>query len=186
MIFGRKKKEDISKGKRKKDTGGGKILKAIGLEAEKAPEEGEVEKQERHAKIILAWKYLRDRIDKGTTEYLQSGSDAILREHVQRPALDTMLEHLRRMREQDLMWSQPDRSVLAKSDIQVVSEKLNSRGQPTSFVVQESFLDNSVISGGGRERRASGDKRIIQASVNVENGQEFHLVSVLEVKGKTI
>lgn len=189
MIFGRKKSQDISSGKKKnkKDTGGGKILKAIGLEAERAPEESEVEKQERHAKIVLAWKYLRDRIDKGTVDYLQNGSDAILREHVQRPALDTLLEHLRRLREQNIMWSQPDRSVLAKSEIEVVSEKLNSRGQPVSFVVRESFLDNSLLQGpGGAERKASGDKRTIQATVDVENGQEFHLVSVLEVKGKTI
>jgi len=186
MVFGRKKKgskEKQSKPPKKKSKGGGKMLKAIGLEAERAPEEKEVEKADRQAKIILAWKYLRERIDRGVADYLETGSEAILREHVQRPALDTLLEHLRRMKEEGVVWSQPDRQMRSSPEIEVVSEKLNSRGLPTSFVVRESFLDYSLLRSAQGERRAEGRRRVLQATVEVEDGQIFQLASVLEVKG---
>lgn len=183
MIFGKKKKKELP-GKKKKKEGG--VLRAIGIDAEKAPAESDLERDARHAKIIQAWEYVRVRIDRGAEEYLGSGSDKILREHVSRPALDAMLEHLRRMREDGLSWSQPDRQVRTEPQVEVVSEKLNSKGQPTSFVVRESFLDNAILQSPEGSRQAPGNRRTIQATVEVENGQDFFLVSVLEVKGKTI
>jgi hypothetical protein len=183
MLFGKKKKKDLPGKKKKKE---GKLLKAIGIEAERAPEEKEIERQQRHAKIIQAWEYVRVRIDRGAEEYLQTGSEEILRDHVARPALDALLEHLRRIKEDGLQWSQPDRQARTQPQFEVVSEKLNSRGQPTSFVIRESFLDNSIFQSAEGQKQASGNRRSIQATVEVENGQNFFLVSVLEVQGKSI
>lgn len=184
MIFGKKEKKKPMPGSKKKKEG--KLLKAIGIEAEKAPQESEIERDQRHQKIVQAWEYVRGRIDRGASEYLQTGSEETLRSHVARPALDALLEHLGRMREKGLVWEQPERSARTQPQVSVVSEKLNSRGQPVSFVVRESFLDNSVMRSSQEERQASGNKRVIQATVEVENGQDFYLVSVLEVQGATI
>jgi hypothetical protein len=169
----------------KKNKGG--FLKMLGIEAEKAPSEEETSKSDRQAKIVLAWKYLRDRIDRGVAEYLQTGDSQILREYVARPTQDTLIAHLDRLRGSGLAWIQPDRVAQTDPQFEVISEELNSKGQPTSFVIRETFSDYSMIrAADGQERAAGGEKRSIQAKVEVEGGQHFRLLSVIEVKGATI
>jgi hypothetical protein len=169
----------------KKNKGG--FLKMLGIEAEKAPSEEETGKAERQAKIVLAWKYLRDRIDRGVSEYLQTGNSQALQEYVARPAQDTLIAHLDGLRGSGVSWAQPDRPTQTSPEYEVVSEQLNSKGQPTAFVIRETFSDYSILrAANGQERQADGGKRSIQAKVEVEGGQHFRLLEVIEVKGKTI
>lgn len=158
----------------------------LGIEAEKAPSEEDVHREERHRKIVLAWKYLRDRIDRGSYEYLRSGDSRPLQDFVTRPALDSLIAHLDKLREHELFWEQPERMTRTEPRYEVISEQLDSKNQPTTFIVQETFSDRSVLSGAGMEKAAPGDTHSIQAKVEVIDGQHFRLLSVIEVKGKTI
>jgi hypothetical protein len=163
------------------------FLSLLGIEAEKAPSTDEKAKAERQAKVVLAWQYLRDRIDRGVLEYLQSGDSQIIRDHVAQPVQGKMIDHLDRLRANGLVLQQPDRSTRTKPRFEVVSEQLNAKGMPTSFVIRENFTDFSVLQAtNGQESSAGGRDRAIQAKVEVEDGQHFRLLEIIEVKGATI
>lgn len=163
------------------------FLSLLGIEAEKAPSDDDKAKAERQAKIILAWQYLRDRIDRGVLEYLQSGDSEIIRSHVAQPVQEKMIRHLDNLRSNGLLLEQTDRSTRTKPRFEVVSEQLNSKGMPTMFVIRERFTDFAALrAANGQENSAGGQDRAIQAKVEVEDGQHFRLLDVIEVKGATI
>jgi hypothetical protein len=175
------------KKKGKKQAGGG-WLEKIGIKAEKLPTEDEHKRAERHATIERVWKYLRDRIDRGAIEYFRTGSTDILREFVGRPALDSMLEELERLRNAGVYWVQPDRGARTNPRYAIISEKLNKNNQPERFVIQERFVDHSVLRAvdGNAEKACEGVERVIQATVEVKGGRDFKLLSVIQVKGATL
>lgn len=163
----------------------------MGVKAEAAPTEDAVVEKDRHKKIELAWVFLRDRIDKAIHEYYRSGSFQQLEQFVERPALDSMKEELVRLREQNVYWHQPDRPVHTNPQYKVISEQLNKNGQPTSFVIEERFIDQSafyIID--DRELQPlsvnEGHERVIRSTVHVRGGSEFLLHSVIEVRSASL
>lgn len=181
-MLGRKKSNKQGK-KQKKNW-----LERLGIEAEKVPTEDDKEREARHEKIVLVWKYVRDRIDKGVAEYFRTGSTDTLREFMSRSVLEATLEELEKMRKAGVYWAQPDRAAKTNPTYKVISEKLNKDRQPERFVIQERFEDHSVLRSiqGKAEKVANGTEHVIQATVDVENGSEFTLVSIIEIKGATL
>jgi hypothetical protein len=180
----------------KKKDGRKKISAAerLGLKVEKVPTQEEAVERGLHDQIILAYGYVRDRIDRGCHHYYRSGSFAKLEEFVGRPALDQMCDRLAMLRSANIYWQQPDRTSRTQPDPRVIPSglKLDSDGRPLEFVVEERFLDFSVhkrLSEGGRftiDGQCPGTPRAIQSKVTVRNGNEFKLVEVIEVKGATL
>jgi hypothetical protein len=180
MPFGRKNK---------KKSGG--FAAALGIKTEAVPTATDKVKDERQKKIQLAWDYLRDRIDKSIHDYYRTGTFDRLEQFVERPALDALKSELSELKAQNIYWHQPDRTVTTQRQIKVISEELNKRGQPTRFVIQERFKDFSVhqrIEPGQLvpEARAPGTERVILATVNVNNGHEYKLHSVILDKGASL
>jgi hypothetical protein len=193
-MFGKKKEKTPKEVKPKKKSPKrqkGSLLKAIGIDAEAAPTQDDVQRAERHKKIEQAWDFLRTRLDRCVASYYETGSFEELSQFVERPALDSMKQQLIDMRSKGLYWQMPERKVMTQAKYEVVSEELNKRGQPTQFVIEEHFRDHSEIlqitdQGLVPISKSDGVDRVIQATVNVRNGQEFKLHSVIAVLDKTI
>lgn len=165
----------------------GNILKAIGVETEEAPTEKESEKKKREDTIILAWRWLRDQIDKDVDQYLRTGDRGQLQQRVGSPAIDALVPYLDDLREKGLLWSRGSDMVRKEAKVEVVSAELNKHKQPTSFVVRERFRDESVISGpGGQQSKCQGKERVLQAKVEVIDGQDYRLMNVIQLRGETL
>lgn len=181
--------------KRGKQTSGPKqkkgFLDIVGVKTEKVATEEDKRGQEMDQNIMLAWKYLRSRIDLAVHEYYRTGKFTKVEQYVERPALDALKQELHTLRAADIYWQQPDRQSTTEPHVTVVSKELNKRGQPTKFVIQERFRDFSVhqrVVDGSLvpDARADGDEHVIQATVTVRNGAEYRLHSVIKVRGAAL
>jgi len=176
----------LGKGKDKKGKKG--LLGSLGIKAEKAPSQTAAEDQRRHEAIKKAWGFLRRQIDSGVEEYFRSGYTDRLRDYVARPASDLLFSELEKLRSSGIYWTQPDRPTATQPKVEVIRERLNEHRQPVEFTVQERFKDHSVYRSmsGGVERVCEGKERVIQATVEVQDGQHYKLLSIIEVRGATL
>lgn len=178
----RNRKKDSDKPKKKG------LLNAIGVKTAKvATPEQEADKQ-RDDQIKQAWEYLRAMIDKAVLHYYRTGAVDKLAEFVERPALDDLKAKLETLRERQIFWSQPDRRVRTQPKYDVLAEGLvlGKDGHPSQFVIEERSRDFSVhqhyVDGQAeREQQCPGRDRIIRATVNVRNGQDFTLKSLKRI-----
>lgn len=166
-----------------------KMLRGAGVERQPAATQEERTTAERHRKIDVAWRWLRTAIDRAIDEYFQTGSTERLQRYVESPALDRLVSQLEVLRAQGLVWSQPDRVARQSStEVRVIDERLDSRGVlPEEFVVQESFLDKSLLihlNEHGQEIdrvQSPGERRIIQATVRCLGAQEYRVREIRQV-----
>jgi hypothetical protein len=176
------KRKNAKKGTKKK--GKTSLLERAGIktEIEATPEESQT--KDRHQQIIGVWSYLRNQIDNGVEEYFKTGNSDILKQYVNRPALDAIIVQVDSLREQNIHWSQPDRSARTEQQVEVISEKAEPGSKRSStFTVQERFKDNSVYRriSGTEQRNAPGEQEVFQATVEVLDGYNYRLVSVVRV-----
>lgn len=165
----------------------GKLLKVVGVEAEEAPTEKQEEINKKEQKMILAWRWLRDQIDKDVDRYLRTGDRSELEKRIGSPAIDAMLPYLDDLRQKGVLWSRGSDVVRKESQVEVVSAELNKQKQPTSFIVRERFRDQSVISGpGGQKNVCPGTERVLQARVDVIDGQDYKLLNVIQLRGEAL
>lgn len=170
-----KVKEAKKKAKGKKKKKG--LLERVGVKVEREATPEEADRQKREASILKVWEYMRRQIDLGVDEYFKTGESEKLREFVGRPALDALLAHLEQLRSSGLYLSQPERKKLTNPRVSVISDS------PEQFVVQERFVDGSVIQrlDGTAQKACDSEERVIRATVAV-NGQEFKLLNVIKVQ----
>jgi hypothetical protein len=170
----------------------GRALKKVpGVEAEALPSDEERLARERHQTIIMAWQYLRAMIDKGVKEFYAQGDSPLLEEHVERPTLDALKNHLTDLRAKGIYWEQPKRRQSTHPEVKVIDEQLDGDNIPVEFTVEERFYDFSLFqqiefdaAGGPRvvdERRGEGSQVVLKAKVKVEGDQGFRLVSIERV-----
>jgi hypothetical protein len=170
----------------------GGLLEKAGVQAEALPSDEERAVRERHNTIIMAWQYLRAMIDKGVKEFYASGEAHLLEEHVERPTLDALKDHLNQLRLQGVYWEQPKRRQSTQPDIKVVDEQLDAENIPVEFTIQERFYDFSLLQkvefddagtprGVVDEARGDGQQLVLHARVKVVGDQLFRLVSVERV-----
>lgn len=170
---------------KKKNKGG--LLGVIGVKTEKLPSADEAKTQKRQEQMVLAWNFLRHRIDFAIHEFYRSGEFAELEKYVERPALDAMKAYLSDLRSRGVYWHQPDRDVRTSPEPRVVpgSEELDRADRPVRFVIEERFQDYSVLLRMHEnewipDSEAGGVERVIQATVNVY-GRDFKVQSVIGV-----
>lgn len=167
----------------------GRGLAKLGVNSEQVKSKDEQAADERHTNILLAWQYLRHMIDKGVKEYYATGVSPILEQHVERPTLDALREHLSELRSQGIYWEQPKRRVATSPQPTIVDEHLDSEGVPVQFTIRERFRDFSLFQQLEQdpmtnetrivdERRAEGTERAILATVKVLGDENFRLVTV--------
>ena len=180
-------------GKNKKKKDKPSAAERFGLKIEKVATQEEVTKQALHDDIILAYGYVRDRIDHGCNAYYRTGEFSKLEEFVGRPALDMMVDRLQALRSANIYWQQPNRAGRTQPEMRVIPAglKLDPEGRPLEFIVEERFLDFSVhkrlVDGQFvTDAECAGAPRAIQSKVVVRDGRDFKLVEVIEVKGATI
>lgn len=174
----------------KQEKGGlmGRALGAAGVQVEEIPTAADNVGRERQETIILAWQYLRAMIDKGVKEFYAAGSSPLLDQHVERPTLDLLKDHLTQLRAQGIYWEQPKRRSSTQPQVKVIDEHLDAEGVPVQFTVQERFRDFSLFqqvefdaSGAPQvvdERRREGREVAINATVKVMGDDLFRLVAV--------
>lgn len=166
-----------------------RIIKGVGVERTPAETAEDRTTAQRHQKIEVAWRWLRTALDRSIDEYFQTGSLARLERYMESPALERLVGQLEVMREQGIVWSQPDRGARAKTtEVRVIDERLDSRGQlPVEFVVQESFVDRSRLvhlDERGQvvdQVQSPGERRILQATVVCLGAQEYRVREVRQV-----
>lgn len=166
----------------------GKALSAAGVQVEEIPTAADNIGRERQETIILAWQYLRAMIDKGVKEFYAAGSSPLLDQHIERPTLDLLKDHLTQLRAQGIYWEQPKRRSSTQPQVTVLDEHLDNEGVPVQFTVQERFHDWSLFqqvefdaSGAPQvvdERRREGREVAINATVKVMGDDLFRLVTV--------
>ena len=164
------------------------ILDRIGVKAKKLPTENEVAAGDRREQMIMAWEFVRDRIDKGCSEYLVTGESETLKAYVGRPARDHLIRHLEDLRQRGVRWAQPDRSTRTNPRYEISGEQLASDGALHKFVVEERFNDNSIYAyaDGSPQAQCPGRERVIQGEIEVESGTVYRLIAVTEVQGATL
>lgn len=201
--IGIKKADDASQKNKKGDSKGYKNVVAkkpgiveraargVGVQAE-AISSPEAQKTDRHERIILAWKYLRAKVDQGVIEYYADGSSPILEEYVDPQTLRELKKYLNDLRAKHVYWVFPQRSKVSQSKVTVIDERLGSDQIPVEFTIQERFSDVSAFqlvelkkNAAGKmvsevvdERIARGVERAILATVEVVEGREYRIISV--------
>jgi hypothetical protein len=183
-------KKDSSKQKAPAKKKGG-VLGALGIQTEAVPTEQDKQTVEREKNIILAWQFLRTRIDVATHDYYRTGNFSKMEEFVERPALDAIKQHLNELRSSNILWSQPDRKAATQWSFKVMNVEMNKKNQPVRFVIRERYKDYSrhqlVVNGQLTEgTRARGEERVIEATVTVRNGTDYKLHSVRQVREATL
>jgi hypothetical protein len=178
-----KRKADKKSHKQKKKKKSSLLEKAgIKTEVEATPEESQT--KDRHQQIAGVWSYLRNQIDNGVEEYFKTGNSDILKQYVNRPALDSIIAEVDNLRQQNIHWSQPDRQARTDQQIEVISEKAEPGSKRSStFTIQERFKDNSVYRrvDGSDQKIAPAEQKVFQATVEVLDGYNYRLVSVVNV-----
>ena len=160
----------------------------IGIKTEAKPSEVEIAREEIEATCKDGYWFLRQMIDRAIVDFYQTGSYARLEEFVERPALDALKEKLNDLRSRKIAWVQPDRAKRKpRLDVVPAGLVLNKAGLPTRFVIEERFVDRSQhhhFVGGQVDRTSEcpGRERTIRATVDVRNGQDYTLRSVVEVR----
>jgi len=174
----------MSAGKRKKTS----FLERIGIKAKPVPTDEDVQRDKRYDTYKEIWKYLRDRIDVGVRHYFQTGSLEQLEQHVNRPALDSLGEHLEKLRAAGVVLVAPENRLEAtRPRLRVISEQLSDKGKPQRFVIEERFADHSELKAmGNASKQATGKERVIHATVDIEGQQQYALASVIRVDEATL
>jgi hypothetical protein len=187
-LFGKKEKDQQPQRKPAKRGG---LLSAIGVKTEVVATEKDKKGDDMKEKVVLAWQYLRKRLDDSILDYYKTGEFTKLEEFAEQPILNALKQELYTLRAANIFWEQPERRIQTQPVIVVGPIDTNSGGQPTKFVIRERFKDFSVHKLVVDDNlvphsRANGEERVIEAVVSVRDGSKYKLHSVRQVRSAVI
>lgn len=159
-----------------------RIAGKAGVEVSAAPTEDDERRERRHTNIVMAWKWLRDQLDRDIQHYFETGSTEELEKHCVPPALDRLIAQLEVLHSQGKRWRQPERQLRTNFQVEVIDEELDAqRRVPTMFVIQETFTDRSVLETSTGPIEGEGERRTFKATVLCPGPTDFKLRDVRQV-----